>query len=230
MIKNIWLKYKEYIVVLIYLVVLFALFYFVVKPIIGRIDYNANLIQEKITVQENFKRKLGMIGTNEEQARTIEKDEEKLKVFISHDQEITLIERIEKMAEETDNRISIEAVADNIPNAKAKTASSKSKEENKDELKVNVDNNDYVKFKISIWGEYGNLIDFVRKIENMEYWSDVVTLEVSYREPEKIPVVPENPDYSTELYDSDDEAVRVIIDKGTASSVIEVIFYLNGKI
>jgi len=220
--KNIWIKYKEYILVLIYMAILFILFYFVIKPMVGRIDYNANLIQEKITVQENFKRKLGMISINSEQAGVIEKDESKMEVFMSHDQEIKLIERIEKMAEETDNKISIEAVDDkNInSNAKAKTASTKAREENKDDLKINTGNNDYVKFRITVSGRYNNLVGFIKKIENMEYWSDITSLQISYKEPEKTSILLENSIDST----------NIITEEGTASSILEVIFYLNEKI
>ena len=202
--------------------ILFILFYFVIKPMVGRIDYNANLIQEKITVQENFKRKLGMISINSEQAGVIEKDESKMEVFMSHDQEIKLIERIEKMAEETDNKISIEAVDDkNInSNAKAKTASTKAREENKDDLKINTGNNDYVKFRITVSGRYNNLVGFIKKIENMEYWSDITSLQISYKEPEKTSILLENSIDST----------NIITEEGTASSILEVIFYLNEKI
>lgn len=228
MIKNIWRKYKEYILVLIYLAILFALFYFVIGPLIRGIDYNANLIQEKITIQENFKRKLGMISKNEEQIRKIEKDESKMEVFISRDDEIALIEKIEKISEETDNKITIEAVDDkNIANAKAKV---KAKEENKDDLKVNIDNNDYVKFRITVLGKYNNFVNFVKKIENMEYWSDIVSLKVSYREPDKNPISQENPDDSNKLFDTIREETNIALDERTARSTLDVIFYLDKKI
>jgi Tfp pilus assembly protein PilO len=229
MIKNIWIKYKEYILILIYIVILFTLFYFVIKPMIGRIDYNANLIQEKITVQENFKRKLGMVAASKEQTEAIEKDEGKINVFIPRDQEIDLIEKIEKIAEETDNKISIEAVDDkNIDSStKAKTVSNKVKEENKDDLKINTNNNDFIKFRITILGKYDNLVSFVKKIENMEYWSDIVSLKVSYKEPEKNPILSENSTDSTGLYEDSEEKTSIVTEEETASSILEAIFYLN---
>ena len=228
MIKNIWIKYKEYILVLIYIAILFALFCFIIRPLVQRIDYNANLIQEKITTHENFKKKLKMLSTNEEQIQAIEKDESKMKVFISKDQEITLIEKIEKIAEETGNGISIEAVDDKNTISKAKISSSKAKEESKDNLKINTDNNDFVKFRITISGKYTNSVNFIRKIENMEYWSDIISLVVSYKEPSKTPATEETLIGSIEMNEAEEKID--LMEKGTASSVIEIIFYLNVKI
>ena len=230
--KNIWRKYKEYILVLIYIAILFALFYFVIKPMVKGIDYNANLIQEKITIQDSFKRKLGMISTNKEQIGAIEKDESKMGVLMSRDQEVTLIERIEKMAEETDNKISIEIVDDKSANssAKTKTASTKAKEENKDDLKINTGNNDYVKFRITVTGEYNDLVGFIKKIENMEYWSDIISLQVSYKEPEKTPIPLENLTDLNIATDTDNGKTSVAVEEGKASSILEIIFYLDGKI
>jgi hypothetical protein len=232
--KNIWRKHKEYILVLAYIAVLFALFCFVIKPMVKGIDYNANLIQEKITIQENFKKKLGMISTDKEQIGAVERDENKIGVLISPDQEVTLIEKIEKIAEETNNKISIEAVDDKNANsgAGAKTAPAKAGD-SKDDLKINPDNNDYVKFRITVLGNYNDLIGFIKKIENMEYWSDIASLQISYKEPEKTSISPENLADSTGLYGSVSEETNVTsvtIEEGKTSSILEIIFYLSGKI
>lgn len=232
--KSIWTKYKEYILVLACLAVLFSLYYFVIRPLVRGIDYNANLIQEKMTIQDSFKRKLGLLSTDKEQIASIEKDESKMGVLLSPDQEVTLIERIEKIAEETNNKISIEAIDDKNANSgsKTKTTPAKGKEENKDDLKINPDNNNYVKFRITASGDYSNLIDFIKKIENMEYWSDITTLHVSYKEPVRMPVPTDTSSVSTDLYGSSTGAgeTSVSANEGTASSTLEIIFYLNGKI
>lgn len=229
--KNIWGKYKEYILVLAFIAILFALFYFVIRPLVNGIDYNANLIQEKMTLEDSFKRKLGMVATYKEQVAAIDKDESKMGVLISPDQEVTLIERIEKIAEVTNNKISIEAVDDKSANsgAKAKAVPANGKGGNNDDLKINPGNNDYVKFRITASGNYNDLIGFIKKIENMEYWSDVTTLHVSYKEPAKIPIPTDASAASTDLYGSSAGATNIATDEGTASSTLEIIFYLSGK-
>ena len=119
------------------------------------------------------------ISNFERQTTKIETKKEKLQVFVSQNEIINLIKRLEKTAAETGNEAIIEDVE--IKNEKAKKESKNKKirkNTEKNKKMFSLPSNNYIKIKINLRGSYNDFINFVRKIENMDYYSDIISLHL----------------------------------------------------
>lgn len=177
--QEFWKKYKEFIALTGYALVLASLFNFGAKPLMKSISERADRIQEEIIDQERRANKLGELSKLREQAGVIKSEEENMRVLISRDQVVALLEEIEKNAQVSGSGVAIEIEEESQP---VKKEEQKSGESQKKMIGGLVFNN-YIKMKISLSGKYNNCVKFIHKIENTKYWSDIISLKVSGSKP-----------------------------------------------
>lgn len=175
--RNFWQKYKEYVVIFLYLVFIWVLFNFVVKPLILNIVDNADSIQKITLNHEIRKKRLEELPKLKEQFDFVQKEEGNINVLISREQAVALIEELEKLSAATQNEILMqieekepEKSNKNIENKKEKT------------LIENLPNDKYLRIKIRVSGKFGNVINFIQKLENLEYFSDVISVQISNKD------------------------------------------------
>lgn len=224
--KNIWKKYKIYLSILIYLFFIGLVYFLLVRPLLAEIKDKNNKIQEKISDQEIKAEKLAEIPSLRSQFDMINNEEDKINVSFNRESAVMLIEKLEKVSEETGNEIKIELVEEK---ADIKNPGNSKKTESKegDNLVSSLPSDNYIKMRIKLSGEYENLLDFIRRLENMEYYSDVISIKAT-KEQEKI----SNQAPISSPFEGEDlinEEKTSIEEKNRISSILEVVFYLENK-
>lgn len=153
-----------------------ALIFFAIKPLLEKIELNANKTQEIIAGQEIKKKRLGEVPGLKQQFELVKKEEGKLTALITEDRAVELIEKMEKLADSTGNKIAIE-VQNNVANKPSGTQSKASEKEGS--LRADLPGSDYLEMKIKLEGNYNNLANFIEKLETIEYYCDIVSLEIT---------------------------------------------------
>ncbi len=219
--KILWNKYKELIAIITYVIILAALFYFVIKPFAESVNSKIEKVQEKTVNQERQMKKLNELAELKEQFEMIQREKENIQVLISPNNLVALIEEIEKVAEETNNKIIISA------EEKKKTKKSKDSknDEKKEDLIANLPSDKYLKMNILLSGSYNSIIDFIRKVENIKYWSDIVSINISNKELGFANRRSGSSPFISSRGESDDE--EKFFEPGDISSILGIVFYLK---
>jgi hypothetical protein len=174
--RNFLAKHKISISILVYLAVVVALFYFVAGKLFQSIEINNNLIQQIIIDQDNRKKRLGETGKLEEQYNMAVSYENLLGNLLTEDKAVKLIEDLEKIADDTGNKISIEVQGSGKEMEISKKA--EKGEEKKEGILADIPQSEYIELDIKIAGSFENFLKFIKKIESMSYYNDVVSIDI----------------------------------------------------
>ena len=236
-----WKKHKEYIILIAIPIVSGAVFAFAAKYLIEEISSKNDDIKKEIIDHEERKKRLAEISNLEDQFKTIEKEKEKLEVFASQDKIISLIKELEEIAAETGNEAAIEKVEIQDENSKkepkSKNTARNAGKNKKDLTFPKIPDNNYVEIGVKLQGSYNDAVNFIRKIENMNYCSDIISFQMSVRE-KGLTEQSSNKPYSRKSdflvgknSGSENNKNKIIVKKSTGESIInsalEIIFYLN---
>jgi hypothetical protein len=181
--NNFLKKYREAIAILVYAALIGSVVYFVVAPLKREITNRRDGLQEEISNKEGKQKKILEIPKIKEQFLTVQSESKDMEVLLKRDDAVILMERLEKLADETGNEIKI-GVLDNDSNGKiAAAAKSKAKtDKNKEPAKTIVDqiptDTDLLEIKISLIGNFNDIVKFIERLENMEYYSDIIGIEI----------------------------------------------------
>lgn len=215
-------KYKIYVASFTYVLFLVVVYFFIAGPLLSKIENNNNLIKEKIASQENNREKISKLPNLKNQFDKIIANESRIKIGLTSNSVVGLLEKIEEISEETGNKVKIE-IADS-PVIKEKKETSKSKKNVKKEEniidKLPIDR--YIIVNIRLAGNYNNFVNFVRKIETLDYYSDITSIVMS-KEIIKNSSSP-NPFATGELESAQKEMEKI---KNEVYSEITVAFYLE---
>ncbi len=216
-------KYKIYVASFAYVLFLVIVYFFIAGPLLSKIENNNNLIKEKMASQENNREKISKLPNLKNQFDKITANESRIKVGLTSNSVVGLLEKIEEISEETGNKVKIEIV--DSPVIKEKKETSKSKKNVKKEEENIIDKlpiDRYIIVNIRLAGNYKNFVDFVRKIETLEYYSDITSIVIS-KEIIKNSSSP-NPFAVGELESAQKEMEKI---KNEVYSEIAVAFYLE---
>lgn len=174
--KNFLKKQKEYIALALFLIMIFGLLHFVVIPLLGKIDGIKNVMEEATLKQEIKKQRLEELPKIREQYSEIENQQEKIEVLLSKKQAVALIERLEKLAQDTGNKISI-SIQEDAPKKSAPIGSLK-KDSPETTLVDSLPSKNYLRLKIILLGDYSGIFRFISSLETLEYYSDIVSINI----------------------------------------------------
>jgi hypothetical protein len=183
--KEIWKKHKLLIISLGFVLVAFLAAYFVVVPLIRKITEKADKIQEEIMDNDINKKKLDKIGDLEDQYNYFQQNKTALSVILDENEQVLFIKKLEGLAEETGNSISLKANDENDPNAaKNNNSGNKKKKDEEETIQEKLGYDKYFSLQINLEGSYAGLIRFVHKLENSTYYINVISI-TSKKETEK---------------------------------------------
>ena len=215
-------KNKIYFLVATYSLVLVAVYFFTVNPLFSQIKNKNIEIQEKVANQESKKEKISKLPAFKSQVEKVKNNEEKIKIGADSNNMVLLLEKIEKISDETGNKVKIEIAEKGV---KEKKQSSDSKDDSSKKEKAQITEklpiDRYMTININLLGNYQNFVDFVRKLENLDYYSDIISIKISK---ESLKSFDSNPFESSGLESARKESEEV---KDQISSVISVVFYLE---
>lgn len=157
---------------LVFLSVLALVYFFVVERLITEIKNKNNEFQKLVAIQEKQRRRLNELPKIRRDIEALEVADEKIHNFLKKDNAVELIQEVEKLAESTENSITIEVAAPEAPN-KTKT------KDNAETIISRLPSKDYIQLKIKITGSFLGLLKFMNKLENSNYYLDIVSLQVS---------------------------------------------------
>lgn len=214
--KPIWKKYNLWISGGIFLAVIFLIWFFVILPIRRNIEASADEIQKKNIDNDIYKERVQKIPEMEKTQAIFEGNKNNLKIFLNGSSEVDFIKKIESVAEETGNKITLKIEE----SANQKPAKKEDKKDEADIKNALPGNNKYVTIQISLEGDYESLFDFTRKLENINYYVNVISLDLNKAIVEK----EDNPFAST-----DAKKAGGNIEKEIIKSNLEAIVYLEAE-
>lgn len=172
---NFWRKYNLWISAAVFLAAVFLIWFFVMSPLRKSIEANADEIQKKNIDSDIYKERVQKIPEMEKMQTTFDANRNNLKIFLNGSSEVDFIKKIESVAEETGNRITLK-IEENTDQKTKKTDEKKDETDIKNALPGN---NKYVTIQISLEGNYENLFNFIRKLENINYYVNVISLDLN---------------------------------------------------
>lgn len=152
--------------------------YFVVVPLLGKITSIKDEIEAGTIKQEMVIQRFNELPKIRQQYSEIMGQQEDVDVLLNKSQAVILIERLEKLAQDTNNKIVISTQED-LPQKVQATAKGKS-DSSATILVDSLPSKDYLKFKISLSGDYDGLYRFVSSLETLEYYSDITEISIGH--------------------------------------------------
>jgi len=176
-VKEILKKYKLFAATSVFLVLLFLAGLLIAFPAMERIRKKSDAIQKKILDNQISKERIGKISQMEETEKIIREKSGEIDSILNLNDEVEFIKKLENVAEQTGNKMTLV-----IDDAKSGSAGQKAKpaEEKKDGKKSIVGGlayDNYISMRINTEGNYQSLINFINKLENFQYYVDIVSLE-----------------------------------------------------
>ena len=175
--EEIWKKYKEIVVLFAYMALLAAMYIFVVKPLFLAIEEKKNYSEKMAVDQEIAQKKINDIPEIKEKMEAVNRMREELDVFFNQENALSLIERLESLSVETGNDITIEIIAENGSQTKSDVKKIKGKETVG--VVADLPGENFLMMRLSLVGGFDSTLDFMRRLENMNYFSDVISLKMS---------------------------------------------------
>jgi len=173
--KNFLNKQREIISLLAYAAIVASLVYLVILPLLVRIEDINNQIQEEAMNQESVRLHIEQLPRIQKQYETVINDVDLTNALLDKEKAVVLIEKLEKMAENTKNEITI-SVQESAP---AKKSSAKVVSPAAETLATGLPSQDYLQIKINLVGSYNSIVEFVARLEKFEYYSDIIAVQIN---------------------------------------------------
>ena len=181
--KNFWKKYKVGVVSGIYFLILGIFIYGGIFTLVKQIKNEADEIQKKIIDNEIDNKNLAKIPQLTGDYEIFSAQEKNLDVILQKESEIEFIQSLENLAKETGNEISLKLIEEESAQAKEsqkKPTKAKGKEEEDIRSKLPFEN--YIAIQLELKGGYPELMKFLKKLENMEYYANVISFDLKKEE------------------------------------------------
>jgi len=138
---------------------------------------------------------------------------------------LPLIEELEKLAQQTGNKINIEVKDNDSEKKRKEKARNGTGDKESESLLDNFSEKDFITLDLKLEGDFEGIMIFLNKLENMKYFSDVISLYISKKQED------ENSDKSlpTDIFlgskSDQDISQESNASEFPVNALIEVIFY-----
>ncbi|PJA87153.1 MAG: hypothetical protein CO141_00925 [Candidatus Moranbacteria bacterium CG_4_9_14_3_um_filter_42_9] len=176
--KDFWKKYKFWINIVSYALLLAALSFFIIKPLLSGIREKSDAI-EKVKIDNQISQeRIAKLPEMGEMRAVFNQEKKNLNVVLEQNNSVDFIKRLELLAQETGNIISLKI--DDVSTAAKDGASSKAKKPKKDDESIvsGLPSDKYLFIEITLEGKYENFIQFLYKLENFDYYVNVLSLSL----------------------------------------------------
>ena len=173
--KQVFQKQKEISIIFAYIGVVAVLVYFVILPLLSKIEGINNQIQEESMKQEIVKQQLEELPKIQQQYEALQKNEGFIDVLLDKNNAVTLIEKLENLAQDSGNKIEISIQNSSLPENVAVVTTNTNTD---DTLIKALPSADYLQLHILLTGDYNKIVNFISRLENMEYYSDITGIEI----------------------------------------------------
>jgi hypothetical protein len=170
---NIWKKYNILINIAGFLVVLVLVLFFVIFPLQTSIQKNSDEIQRNIINSEMNRSRVSKIPEMEKVETAFAENKNNLNIILNSENEVDFIKKIESLAEETGNKIDLKIDETGSKNQKPAVAS-----KDPSDIKNNLPYAKYLSIQINLEGDYSGALNFIHKLENMNYYVNIISLNM----------------------------------------------------
>ncbi len=173
---EIFQKNKNIIIaILVVLLVNAGLIFFLAKPLYGKVQEKMNTVEQSKQRLENIKKEGQKWQDYKQKREKMEESKDLLaNSMVKNETQINLIERLEQIAGEEGVEIEIQS---QVEVGSEKKDSSKDKKDTKNESS----NDGGTSFSLTVDGEYDEILDYVYKLENLNYVVNIVSLNIKTR-------------------------------------------------
>lgn len=183
--KKFFQKQRELLAIVIYICFVVAIAYFIIMPLLSRINGVVDQIQEEKINQEIKKQSLTDLPKMQEQYENLQNNEKMVDVLFDRNNAVELIEKLEKLAQDSGNSIAI-SVQEKEPTqeapSKTKKKTNAAEKSAPDSIIDKLPSSEYMQMKLELKGEYNTAVDFIRKLENFEYYCDIIGIKMQQSE------------------------------------------------
>ena len=172
--KKLFIQYKIYLIGGGLLVLIIAVIVFIVEPAFNKLNNDVDTVQKMLLDTQIKKNKISKLPELEQKFVIIKKNKDKLNVLFAKDNIVDLVQKLEDIADETNNNIAIKVI-DSSDKAKIK----KVKKISEDNLLTNFNKDDYFEIEVDLTGNYEKLFRFVYKLNNMHYYNTITSFDIS---------------------------------------------------
>ncbi|MFA6973494.1 MAG: hypothetical protein WC238_02015 [Parcubacteria group bacterium] len=176
--KDIWKKYNIWLSVGGFVVLIIAAWVFVLVPIRRNIENNADEMQKKMIDRDIYAERVAKIPDMEKTRAVFAQNESNLRVFLNKNNEVDFIKKIETIAEDTGNKADLQII-DDAGTQKPKAAAGK---KGGSEIEKALPKIPYLSMTINLEGNYEQLANFLHKVENLDYYVDVLAISMNKSE------------------------------------------------
>lgn len=225
--KNFLNKQREILALLAFAAIIGGLVWLVILPLLSRISDTNDQIQQEIIKQEGLTLYLEQLPTIEKQYETLSSSSNLKNVLLDKEKAVVLIEKLEKLAEKTNNKITI-AVQESA--APVKKAVDKKAAPVADTLAAGLPSQDYLQLKITLTGDYSGVVNFISALEKFEYYSDVTSIQINK---ETLAAAQEKQLSNIGMFSSvasivsASKEVRQVVDSNALTAILDTVFYTN---
>jgi hypothetical protein len=171
--RDIWKKHNILVSVSGFCVLFLLLIFFVIRPLESKIQSSFVEIQKKIIDDGLNVARIQKIPEMNRVETNFSENKDNLNVILSSGDEVDCIKRLEALANETGNKIDLK-IDEAVPGSNVKAPVAKKDPE---DIKSNLTYSKFISLQINLEGDYEQMINFVKKIENMGYYINILSLE-----------------------------------------------------
>ncbi len=172
---NIWKKYKEWIVLTLFCLLAGTVIFLASGYLSNKIQNSSDEIQKKIIDTGINNAKISKLPEMKSWHDSFFEKGESISVVLRPDDEVEFIKRLEFLSDETGNLISLQIEDED---QKKKETAKKNKEKNeKDSLKNSLPHDKYLTVSVILEGSYDQLLNFIHKLENMNYYVNILSID-----------------------------------------------------
>jgi hypothetical protein len=168
--KKFFKKHRVWIWSVIYAFLAGGFFYWGIFSLTGNIKMNLDKVQKKALDNEIKQAKIAKIPEIEKKLTQANENEKKLTGLLGKDQEVDFIKKLEALANETKNEIDLK-----INETSSLASKSPEKAEVKNVSGIKLLDHKYISFRATLKGDYYGLVNFMKKLENFEYFVNVLS-------------------------------------------------------
>lgn len=181
--KNFWKKYKVGIILVSYSLILGGFIYGGIFTVIQQIENEADEIQKKIIDNEIEDKNLAKVPQLIADYAIFAAEGKNLNVILKKESEIEFIQSLENLAKETGNEISLKLIEEESSQAKdSQKKATKAKGKDEAEISNSLPFENYITIQLELKGGYPGLMKFLQKLENMEYYANVIAFDLKKEE------------------------------------------------
>jgi hypothetical protein len=171
-------KYKIYLLLTSYVVEISLTFYFLAIPLLNKIQEKSNEVQAKEIDNQIIKNRISKIPDMESVWENCQNKKESLDVILDRSAEVDFIKKLEYIAEDTGNIISLKVSGQGSPRDLQRARRTADKSDSDKPIEDDLGYKEYISLEINLKGKYDDLIKFLKRAENDQYYMNIIAIDL----------------------------------------------------